>query len=273
MKILKPYIILLIISLLAFHSFAQTEEIEAIEELQYLDPIEQDEAVYNREHPKPKKWDKQNHAYLQEKITQKNGADALWQKEKKKFKFKQKEKETTKIIEQPDDYSNAFSGEGWGEGLRVFLLVIGAIFVIGLIIYLVQGGSFRQGKKISVDISDARLNWIEENLPEADVLTPLESAILAKEYRKAIRLYFLLIVQRLTQSGEINWQKEKTNRAYILETYNKNYHAPFKTCVRIYERVWYGERQVDETDFLKIEPTFKQLSEQLSTQILPMNEE
>ncbi len=209
-------------------------------------------------------------SYVKESIQRTEGAQDTWKKYHKKMHFSQEIKKKKK---KSKDELNQFTGKGMGEALKWILIVVGILLIIGFIVYLVQDGSFRQGKKIKVDISEEKLNWIEENLPEADVVSPLESAIDAQEYRKAIRLYFLLIVQRLSQAGAINWQKEKTNRTYILETYNKDFHQDFKTCVRIYERVWYGERTVSEEEFWKIEPIFKQLAANIPQPLETTHEE
>ncbi len=277
MKNLSKYFFLFfLLGLLSYSSLAQntdnqqdTEEIEATEEDAINVIIEDEESFedmtvaekeeYFRRHEAPETWTQNtDDDYLKENLARKDGAQKTWEKTRKKLKYKQDKKKKKK--KKTKDKLNKFTGEGWGEIIRWVLIVIGIIVLLGIIVYLAQGGSFRQGKKINVDISDEKLDWIEDNLPEADVQSPLDAAIASKQYRKAIRLYFLLIVQKMTVAGEIDWQKEKTNRTYILETYNKDYHDSFRTCVRIFERVWYGERAVNEDEFVKIEPIFKDLA-------------
>ncbi|HHB78274.1 MAG TPA: hypothetical protein ENK85_03450 [Saprospiraceae bacterium] len=239
------------------------------EEEKPFDPLQYEEERYDETHDEPTPWEPNSQdSYFQEDLEKHPGAEDTWQKNSAHLKYNQETKPEEK--KKNKDKLNKFTGEGFGEVFRWILIVLGIILIFGLIIFLVQGGSFRQGSKIKVDISDEKLDWIEENLPEADVLSPLEAAIAAGEYRKAIRLYFLLIVQKLTLSEEINWQKEKTNRTYILETYQKDYHENFRSCVRIYERVWYGERGVNRDEFEKIEPVFKELANRF---IVPQNEE
>lgn len=255
-----------------------SEDVEVSEDTEYneddhifWDPVTDEEESYRANHDAPEPWkSKEKDSYLDENLTPQKGGQKTWEKNRRKLKFEQDKPKAKKKPKKKNkkDKLNDFSGEGLGELLRWGIIVLGIGAIIGLLVYLVQGGSFRQGQKIHVDISDEKLNWIEENLPEADVQSPLEAAIISKEYRKAIRLYFLLIVQKMTLTGEINWQKEKTNRTYILETYNKDFHASFRSCVRIYERVWYGERSVNEDEFLKIEPIFKDLANRF---IIPSN--
>ena len=278
----KYFFFILILGLLSYPSLAQntdnqqnSEEIEAsneddvitedeviIEDEEFFDDMTDDEIEeYYNDRVASDPWTQnEDDAYLRENISRQNNADKTWKKLSRKLKYDQDKKKKTKRKKDKKDSLNNFTGEGWGEIIRWIFIVLGIIVVLGLIVYLAQGGNFRQGQKINVDISDEKLDWIEENLPEADVQSPLDAAIASKQYRKAIRLYFLLIVQKLTIAGEIDWQKEKTNRTYILETYNKDFHESFRTCVRIYERVWYGERTVNEDEFIKIEPIFKELA-------------
>jgi len=275
-KYTKYIFLLLLLGLLSDSSLAQnteddTEVIEAIEEDAEIDFDEDfiqdffdaEEEEYNDTHEESTPWTPNtDDSYLKEKLSRQDAAKKTWEKNRRKLKYnqeKKKEKKKKKSNELKEPL-NQFTGEGWGETIRWIFIVLGIILILGLIVYLAQGGSFRQGQKIHVDISDEKIDWIEENLPEADVQTPLDAAIASRQYRKAIRLYFLLIIQKLTVAGEIDWQKEKTNRTYILETYRKDFHDNFRTCVHIYERVWYGERTVNEEEFVKIEPVFKDLA-------------
>lgn len=272
---LKYLLFLLMIGSLPYPLLAQnTDNVEAIELFEeevedsgeiieveeFFQETTTEEYNYHENHKKSIPWTGDStDPYLKEKLDRQEGATQTWEKNRKKLSYNQEKKKTKKKKLNEKDTLNKFTGEGLDKILQWVLIVIGIIVILGLIIYLAQGGSFRQGQKIGVDISDEKLDWIEENLPEADVLSPLEAAIASHQHRKAIRLYFLLIVQKMTLAGEINWQKEKTNRAYILETYNKVFHDNFRSCVRIYERVWYGERSVNEEEFNKIEPIFKDL--------------
>ncbi len=271
MKNLPTYFFLLfLLGLLAPPMLAQNtdneQDVEVIEDEDFSDGMTDfEKKEYYETHEESAIWHQKNDDnYLKENLSRQDRANNTWEKTRKRLKYKQEQKKEEKDEEKKKDKKkdniNNFTGEGWGEVIKWIFIVLGIIVLLGLIVYLAQGGSFRQGKKINVDISDEKIDWIEENLPEADVQSPLEAAIQSKQYRKAIRLYFLLIVQKLTNAGEIDWQKEKTNRTYILETYNKDFHDNFRTCVRIYERVWYGERAVSEEEFIKIEPAFKDLA-------------
>ncbi len=264
-KLPKYFFLWLLVGLLSYPTLAQNtdneQDTEVLEEEENFsqDIIDQLEQEYDEQHEESIPWTPNSQDdYLKENLSRKAGANQTWERTRKKLKYKQ-EKEKKRKKKQKDSL-NGFTGQGWGQALRWVFIVLGIIIILALIVYLAQGGNFRQGQKIHVDISDEKIDWIEENLPQADVQSPLDAAIASKQYRKAIRLYFLLIIQKLTLAEEIDWQKEKTNRTYILETYNKDFHNDFRTCVRIYERVWYGERSVNDDEFAKIEPVFKELA-------------
>ncbi|MBN9401112.1 MAG: DUF4129 domain-containing protein ['Candidatus Kapabacteria' thiocyanatum] len=70
-------------------------------------------------------------------------------------------------------------------------------------------------------------------------------AIAAGRYREAIRWQYLHMLQELERADLIDWRPDKTNTHYRRELRPKPVFTAFDAAVRIYEEVWYGERQVD----------------------------
>jgi hypothetical protein len=101
------------------------------------------------------------------------------------------------------------------------------------------------------------LDELEANLETVDLDPHLQKAIDNKEFTLAIRLYYLSILKELTLSNWIRWKKEKTNQHYLFELKENNHFAAFQQVTLIFERVWYGKSNFDETAFNSVQPAFK----------------
>jgi hypothetical protein len=198
--------------------------------------------------------------------------DKEWSASKKGIDYHQKQKrafyeEEIKKIGYEDQYekpptpqkksANSPDFSSWGKGLqdagKLFLLIIGA-----LLIYLfVKNSNFSRDKKIE-DFSKI-LSEVEDNLPEADIETPLERAIKEKNYKIATRLYYLLIIQKLAEKKEIVWSKEKTNREYTNELRRFSALADFRQVTLVYEKAWFGKELTTQDEFERFQPLFDSL--------------
>ena len=137
---------------------------------------------------------------------------------------------------------------------------------VGLIVWLVmraikEGNIFSPAnKKIKLDGETIDIEHIEENLVQIDDLDPvIQQAIRQGNYTLAIRLYYLAILKALTEDQAIVWKRDKTNRAYVAEMRNHTFSQSFSSTTRLFERVWYGNLNLQVVDFERIKPDFDQL--------------
>lgn len=148
------------------------------------------------------------------------------------------------------------------SGLRfvgiALLILIGSF----LIYFFIKNSNWKSDKKIE-DLHSV-LAEIEENLPEADVETPLERAKKEQNFKVATRLYYLLLLQKLSERKYIKWSKEKTNRNYITEIRGQDFLEHFKQVTNLYERAWFGKENVNQEQFDNIEPFFTNLIQKIS---------
>lgn len=104
----------------------------------------------------------------------------------------------------------------------------------------------------------------EEDLIKNQNLQELvNQAIQAKNYRLAVRYYYLLILQKLTEKELIVWQQEKTNEDYIKEIQATKLHKDFADSTYLYDFVWYGNFDINEVEFAKAETLFSQLKNKI----------
>ncbi len=139
-------------------------------------------------------------------------------------------------------------------------LVIGlAIAVIAILLYHVlgQGSLFRpQGRKIQTAADSFSIETIEANIHESDLDRHIRQAIEQQNYALAIRLYYLAVIKALSLNKWIKWKRDKTNRDYLREVRSTAFFQPYREATRIFERVWYGNTALGETDFNTLKPQF-----------------
>lgn len=150
----------------------------------------------------------------------------------------------------------------WSFGLdktvATIILSVIIILIVALIIYLfvkqMRNGDI-QVKPISDD-TVYTLEEIEENLPETDLEKYLRLALEAEDYKAAVRIYYLAIIQSLSKKNHIEWHREKTNYDYILELSGNSYFRIFSKLTLTFEIIWYGDADVTKQTYDSLSPNF-----------------
>ncbi len=75
----------------------------------------------------------------------------------------------------------------------------------------------------------------------------------------ATRYYYLWLLKTLSDRNIIEWDIEKTNGDYLNEISNLELKNEFQFLSYVYEYSWYGEFNLNETDFEKTEIAFLKL--------------
>ncbi len=142
----------------------------------------------------------------------------------------------------------------WGYALQVLAIILAVALIAFGIYKMLQQPRNRALARDGVEIT---LDNLEEYLHETDLDRFLRAALAEKNYALALRLYYLQIIKDLSSKGAINWAKEKTNRDYLREMRTHPMAEPFRTATRTFERVWYGNLDLNEATFKSLEPDFK----------------
>lgn len=108
--------------------------------------------------------------------------------------------------------------------------------------------------------SDLEYATLDENIHEINFDLALEEAINQQNFRLAVRFLYLQTLKRLTDSGQIHYKPDKTNRQYVHELANSPLQPDFEHLTRRFEFVWYGDFSVDETQFGQIRQQFQQFN-------------
>lgn len=140
-------------------------------------------------------------------------------------------------------------------GTIILSLIILALLV--LIIYLVVKQIDKGDARVHAnDLNEFTLEELEKNLPETDLERFLRLALEQNDYRAAIRVYYLMTLQKLNALKHIRWEPEKTNNDYIIELSGSDHQKPFRKLTLTYEVIWYGEAPIDLERYEKVAPDY-----------------
>ena len=135
-----------------------------------------------------------------------------------------------------------------------YLLIAGVIaFLVWIFLRTDLGGSPLKGP----DLSKVILSNEQEIIENQNIDELIEAALKENNYRLAVRFYYLLLLQKLAQKELIDWEVQKTNADYVYELKDAGLRATFTKLTRIYDFIWYGNFEVNETDFAKAQTEFK----------------
>lgn len=138
-----------------------------------------------------------------------------------------------------------------------FLIALGVLAIVYTLLKNQGGFSFiGRKKKVKVDISQELELSNPEKIDELNFDELVKQAKSESDYRKAIRFYYLWILQRLTEKKLINWHKNKTNYDYLLELKQNPIHSDFSNNSHLYNYVWYGNFNLNEIEFKQVENSF-----------------
>jgi hypothetical protein len=101
------------------------------------------------------------------------------------------------------------------------------------------------------NIFDLNLVQNENNLKDK-----LKQFIEQKNFKEAIRYYFLYYLKTLQDKKVIQFNLDKTNEDYKKEIENEKEIIDFERLSRIFEYFWYGNVTIEEEDFKKYEMHF-----------------
>ncbi len=108
------------------------------------------------------------------------------------------------------------------------------------------------------------LETLDQSVSEQTLDQLLEAAIANGEHRAVIRLYFLKCLRKLDDNEEIVWRDNKTNYEYSNELKRDVLSAPFAELISIYEHVWYGEFDVNQSEYETYSAQFKSFLEKIT---------
>ncbi|WP_417886224.1 DUF4129 domain-containing protein [Zunongwangia sp.] len=155
------------------------------------------------------------------------------------------------------------------SGLIATILKIIPYIILGFVLWLIVWLFMRLSPSVagldSVKKSTVNLNADEDIIKNADIQQLIKNAVENKQYRLAVRYYYLQVLKELDNLHFINYENQKTNEEYSSELKNEQLNTHFKKTTRIYNFIWYGDFSVSETDFKLAQKNFNELKSILKT--------
>ena len=141
------------------------------------------------------------------------------------------------------------------------------IIIAGAIIFLVVKILQNINSSPNIDVDKGRvytLSEVEDKMLDIDLDKILNDALLAADFRLALRINFLIIIKMLSLSGKIILTKEKTNWEYFNELNDPTIALKFKEIVEPFETIWYGEHELSESQFNRLLPAYNVFKNKLT---------
>ena len=187
-----------------------------------------------------------------------------WEEVIKDYDYGDVKKKDKEDEEDKESKSNDYSGLDWKINPAVVKVVAISIIIILLTLLILQlMGIKLVNNKIE---RKALINYDHEGSPlledskdaiyETEFERELRLALEAKNFRKAIRIYFVTIIDEMSLNHLIKKEKDKTNQRYISELRGKEEQAPFRKLARLFEIVWFGEVNLSEEEYHQLAPSF-----------------
>ncbi len=145
-----------------------------------------------------------------------------------------------------------FGAEKAVGALSFFLRIIPYLLLVVLIFILIKFfintnikrlNSSKKNQNI-VSLSEEEQIIKNENIEEL-----ITNAVAKKNYRLAIRYYYLLILKLMSEKKIINWELQKTNNDYINEINKIELRKKFTHITRLYNYIWYGDFPINELKY------------------------
>jgi hypothetical protein len=200
--------------------------------------------------------------YKAEKITVRKFDHTKWEKIIGTTNYEEKNKEKKKEKNKADQ-SPPIKMPWNSDVLRVIAYIIIIALIITLLYFVLKNISITQKIK-QVSLPDDGSGPVD-NIEELDINALLQQALIEKKLRLAVRLYYLDLLKNLDKNGIIIWKKNKTNRDYLFEVFEKNYfYDEIKKLTQTYEQIWYGEHTLTTESFERFVETFTSITQKLN---------
>ncbi len=146
------------------------------------------------------------------------------------------------------------------ESLPYLLIAAILLFAVWLFTKLNPAGSYLKDPKAA----SVFINEEEEIVQSRNIQKLIEEAVAAGNYRLAVRFHYLLVLQKLSEKGFIDYQYSKTDEDYLIEIQKEELGRQFSQITRIYDFIWYGNFTVSAGNYPRAKKEFEIMQEQIN---------
>lgn len=130
------------------------------------------------------------------------------------------------------------------------------LILAGIIVFILLAILKNYKKKTRLDPESSIAQPLDE-IDSIDTDEALQKALQKGDFRTAIRIQFIKILQYLSAEKHIKWEPDKTNRNYLREIKEPQLTDIFSQTAHIYEWVWYGNTHVTLQDYQRLKQPFE----------------
>jgi hypothetical protein len=146
--------------------------------------------------------------------------------------------------------------------VKIILWILAVVLISFIIWKLFVGENFFRRSLTYKNISGKEKE--EEELTDASAYDKLiAQAVANKNYRLAIRYLYLQTLQKLTESGLLQFAADKTNYQYVNELRGKPCQNDFAAITLNYEYVWYGKFEIGEDVYRRLSGDYKSFQQKV----------
>lgn len=150
-----------------------------------------------------------------------------------------------------------------GASGDIIMWILVAAFIVGILFFIFRSDIALLFSKTNRANNALAGNFAEMELDQVSIENLLKTAVDNKEYAEAIRLYYILALKNLSESGNINLRKDKTNREYLYELSGKTVYQPFDKLTFYFEYIFYGKFDATEAIFNHVQENYTNLSQNI----------
>lgn len=139
--------------------------------------------------------------------------------------------------------------------LRVSLWMLAILFVLFIIyrLFLTEGVFRRETRSVKPEQPEVEEEVITSGT-DFDAL--IRQAVRADNFRLAVRYQYLRSLHKLADKDIIELSPDKTNYQYVREIKDPGLQNDFSAVTLNYEYVWYGEFEIENDIYQRMEPGF-----------------
>ena len=156
--------------------------------------------------------------------------------------------------------SKVISALPWILKVLLGMFILASLFIIVTQTKLYK--VFYSGKEI--ETPEFRFSSVPDQLLDYD--NEIRVQVNQKQFRIAIRLLYLKVIQQLREKDIIEYSKDKTNVDYLRDLPSPDLKSMFYRVTLIYNHVWYGETEIAEEQFLNFEKRFQSIFKTIDVQ-------
>lgn len=151
------------------------------------------------------------------------------------------------------------------------LVILSVVLILAYIVFRVFEANYVNRKVINYK-DQHTIDNLEEHIHDVDLRSFLQNALKDGNYKLAVRIYYLILIKELSDSSLISWKKQKTNGEYLSEMYGDNLFETFRNNTVLFERIWYGDIEIDNKNYLQVEKKYESFVQAVAKRKVRSNE-